>query len=158
VVATVGLGATLAFAPGEAALAVEVWLLVVGTLALLLAIARTLGALPPERPTRLDASVSGRSLQTRPRELTKLERAVVLSTETVFDAYYRLRPTLREVAATRLRLRGVELDAPAGTAAALLGPEAWELVRPDRARPRDNDGAGLALERIAAVVDAVEQL
>ena len=158
VVATLGLGIAIAFFPGNAALAVNVWLLVVGTLGLLLAIARTLGALPRERPTRLDAAASGRVRQTQPRELAKLEREVGLSTETAFDAYYRLRPTVRGVAAARLRLRGVDLDSPTGTAESLLGPEAWNLVRADRARPRDHDAPGLALDQIAVVVEAVEAL
>jgi hypothetical protein len=158
VLATLGLGIAIAFKPGDAALAVDVWLLVVGTLGLLLVIARTLGALPPERPTRLDAAPPGHPRATRPRELAKLEREVGLSTETAFDAFYRLRPTVRSVAAARLRLRGVDLDAPTGTAEALLGPEAWDLVRADRARPRDHDAPGLTLDRIAHVVEAVESL
>jgi hypothetical protein len=158
VLATLGLGVAVAFKPGDAALALDVWLLAVGTLGLLLAIARTLGTLPPERPTRLDADPPGLARATRPRELAKLEREVGLSTETAFDAHYRLRPTLRRVAAARLRLRGVDLDAPTGTVAARLGPEAWDLVRADRARPRDHDAPGLPLDRIADVVDAIEAL
>jgi hypothetical protein len=158
VIATLGLGITIAVAPGRASPAVDAYLLAVGTLALLLAIARTLGTLPRERPTRLDAAPSTSVRQPRPRELVKLEREVGLSTETAFDAYYRLRPTVREVAASRLRLRGIDLDAPSGSAEAQLGPETWDLVRPDRPRPRNHDAPGLPLERIASVVDAVEQL
>jgi hypothetical protein len=157
-VATLGLGIAIAFAPGDAALAVDLYLLFVGTLGLLLAIARTLGTLPRERPTRLDAAPPGLTRQTRPRELVKLEREVGLSTETAFDAHYRLRPTVRSVAAARLRLRGIDLDSPTGPSASLLGPEAWDLVRPERPRPRDHDAPGLQLDRIAAIVDAVEQL
>ena len=157
-IATVGLGATIAVAPGRAAAAVDVYLLAVGTLVLLLAVARTLGTLPRERPTRLDAGREATSRRPRPRELVKLEREVGLSTETAFDAHYRLRPTLRDVAASRLRLRGIDLDGSAGSAEALLGPEAWDLVRGDRPRPRDHDAPGLPLERIAAVIAAVEKL
>jgi len=157
VIATVGLAITIALAPGRAAPAVDVYLIAVGTLALLLAIARTLGTLPRERPTRLDAA-PGSGRRPRPRELVKLEREVGLSTETAFDTYYRLRPTVRGIAASRLRLRGIELDAASGSAEALLGPEAWALVRGDRPRPRDHDAPGLPLERIAAVVAAVEDL
>jgi hypothetical protein len=117
-----------------------------------------LGTLPRERPTRLDAASPARNRQTRPRELVKLEREIGLSTETAFDAHYRLRPTVRRVSAERLRLRGIDLDAPAGPAAALLGPEAWDLVRPDRPRPRDHDAPGLPLEGIAVIIAAVERL
>jgi hypothetical protein len=156
--ATVGLGVVIAFLPGDAALAVDVYLLFVGTLGLLLAIDRTLGRLPRERPSRLDATPSGRIRQTRPRELVKLEREVGLSTETAFDSYYRLRPTVRDIAASRLRLRGIELDSPTSPASSMLGPEAWDLVRPERPRPRDHDAPGMTLERIAAVVDEIESL
>jgi len=117
-----------------------------------------LGALPRERPTRLDAPRSGSSRRPRPRELVKLERTVGLSTETAFDAYYRLRPAVREVVASRLRLRGIDLDGPSRQAEALLGSEAWDLVRGDRPRPRNHDAPGLPLDRIEAVVVAVEEL
>jgi hypothetical protein len=158
VIATLGLGITIAVAPGRASPVVDAYLLAVGALALLLAIARTLGSLPRERPTRLDAAPSTYRRQPKPRELVKLEREVGLSTETAFDAYYRLRPTVRQVAASRLRLRGIDLDAPSGSAEALVGPEAWDLVRPDRPRPRNHDAPGVPIDRIAAVVDAVEEL
>jgi hypothetical protein len=158
VIATFGLGIAIAVAPGRASPAVDAYLLAVGTLGLLLAIARTLGTLPRERPTRLDAAPTGSVREPRPRELVKLEREVGLSTETAFDAYYRLRPTVRQVAASRLRLRGIDLDAPSRSAETLLGPETWDLVRPDRPRPRNHDAAGLPVERIAAVVAAVEEL
>jgi hypothetical protein len=158
VVATLVLGIVIAVLPGEAAVAVDIWLLAVGTFGLLFALGRTLGGLPRERPTRLDAAPTARPHQTRPRELTKLEREVGLSTETAFDTYYRLRPTVRRVAAAQLRLRGADLDAPGGAARSLLGPEAWNLVRADLARPRAHDAAGLTLDRIAEIVDAVEAL
>jgi hypothetical protein len=158
VIATLGLGITIAVAPGRTSPAVDAYLLAVGTLAVLLAIARTLGTLPRERPTRLDAGPTRAIRQPRPRELVKLEREVGLSTETAFDAYYRLRPTVRQIAASRLRLRGIDLDSPSGSAEALLGPETWDLVRPGRPRPRNHDAPGLPLERIEAVVSAVEKL
>jgi len=157
-IATVGLGITIALAPGEAWPAVAVYLFAVGTLGLLLAIARTLGTLPRERPTRLDAASTGSSRRSRPRELVKLEREVGLSTETAFDTYYRLRPTVRAIATSRLRLRGIDLDGASGSAEELLGPEAWDVIRGDRPRPRDHDAPGLPLDRIAAVVAAVEEL
>ncbi|MGE5273080.1 MAG: hypothetical protein ACM3QU_04805 [Verrucomicrobiota bacterium] len=153
-----GLGITIAVAPGRAAPAVDVYLLAVGTLVLLLAITRTLGTLTRERPTRLDAARETTDRWSRPRELVKLEREVGLSTETAFDAHYRLRPTVRHIAASRLRLRGIDLDGSSGSAEALLGPETWDLVRGDRPRPRDHDAPGLPLERIAAVVAAVEDV
>jgi hypothetical protein len=157
-VASAGLGLALAIRPGDAALAVDVYLLTVGGLTILTVIGKTIGQLPPELPTRLDRRPAGPPLATRPRELVKLEREVGLSTETAFDAYYRLRPTVREIAAARLRMRGLDLDAPSASAEALLGAPAWDLARPDRPRPRSHDAPGLPPAEIAAVVDALEAL
>ena len=158
VVATLGLAGAIAIQPGSAALAVDVYLFFVATLGLLLGITRTLGTLPREHPTRLDAGVRGPVRQNRPRELVKLEREVAMSTETAFDAYFRLRPAVRRIAASRLALRGIDLDAPSGPAEELLGPETWDLVRADRPRPRNHDAAGVSLDRIADIVASVERL
>ncbi len=144
--------------PGRAAVAVTVYLLATGCAALLTAIGHTLGGLPRERPTRLDARRRSPAPHRRPRELVKLEREVALSTETAFDAHFRLRPAARRIAQARLGARAVALDAHAGTAEAVLGPEAWDLVRPDRPRPRDHDAPGLPLERIDAAVRSLEAL
>jgi hypothetical protein len=127
-------------------------------MALLAVISWTIGALPEEQPTRLDRGPVPGLPDQRPRELAKLEREVELSTQTAFDAHYRLRPTLRHIAASRLRTRGIDLDAPHGMAEALLGPEAWELTRPDRARPRRHDDPGPALAEVDAAVTALERL
>jgi hypothetical protein len=154
----VGLGAALFLRPGDRALAVDVWLLVLGALGLLAVIARTIGAMPKEEVMRLDRRPSLHPPVFRPRELVKLEREVELSTQTAFDAHYRLRPTLRRIAEARLRDRGVDLDAVDGTAEALVGPAAWELIRPDRLRPRDHDAPGPTLAEIDAAVAALERL
>jgi hypothetical protein len=144
--------------PGDRALALDVYLLAVGALALLAVIARTVGTLPPERPGRLDRRPEPRRPDPRPPELLKLEREVELSTQTAFDAHYRLRPTLRRIAQARLRAHAVDLDAPGGAAEELLGPKAWELTRPDRPRPRLHDDPGTDLAEIDAAVSALERL
>ena len=158
VVASAGLAFAIFLRRGDAALALDVYLLVVGGLALLTVIGRTLGRLPRETRTRLDLRPSAPPAPTRPRELVRLERAIGMSTETAFDAHYRLRPTLRNVAATKLRMRGVDLDANSQAALGLLGPDAWELVRPDTERPRVHDAAGVSHDQVAAAVAALEAL
>jgi hypothetical protein len=158
IVATAGLGAALVLRPGDRALAFDVYLLALGTLALLAVIARTIGTLPGEQPSRLDRAPARPRADPRPRELLKLEREVGLSTQTAFDAHFRLRPTLRRIADARLRARGIDLDAPHGAAEAVLGPEAWELTRPDRVRPRRHDDPGASLAEIDAAVAALERL
>jgi hypothetical protein len=65
---------------------------------------------------------------------------------------------VRRIAASRLALRGIDLDSPSGSAAELLGPDTWDLVRADRPRPRDHHAPALSLDRIAEVVASVERL
>jgi hypothetical protein len=144
--------------PGDRALAVDVWLLAVGSLLLLKTIARTVGTLPPEQPTAFDRRPAPHPPDTRPAELTKLEREVDLATQTAFDVHYRLRPSVRRIAAGRLRAYGVDLDSPSASAEALLGPVAWELARPDRKRPRRHEAPGQSLAEIEAAVAALEAL
>jgi hypothetical protein len=121
-------------------------------------VSRVIRTQPRERPTRLDRRAPAHRREPRPSDLLKLEREVALATETAFDAHYRLRPTVRRIAASRLRARAIDLDAPGGAAQEALGPEAWELARPDRPRPRRHDAAGATLAEVEAIVDALEQL
>jgi hypothetical protein len=158
VLATAGLGVAAFTWPDSRALALDVYLLAAGALALLAVISRTIGAQPREYPTRLDRRRPRRRADPRPGALQKLEREVGLASETAFDAHFRLRPYLRNIAAAKLRGRAVDLDAAGGAAEALLGPEAWELARPDRLRPRRHDDPGPSLDQIDAAVTALEQL
>ena len=76
------------------------------------------------------------------------------------DVHWRLRPVLRDVAAAGVHGRGVDLDGDPAAARALLGEEAWELVRPDRPRPQDTFAPGLspaALDRILAVLEDLQR-
>jgi hypothetical protein len=52
----------------------------------------------------------------------------------------------------------VRLDADPEAAAAALGPDTWELVRPDRLRPLDRRARGLAPERLRAIVESLERI
>ena len=45
-------------------------------------------------------------------------------------------PCLRAIASDALLRRGIDLDEAPERAEALLGPDAWELVRPDRTAER----------------------
>ena len=91
----------------------------------------------------------------RVRALEELEHAVDFSLGTAFDVHYRLRPHLRVVAAHRLASRGVRLDSEPARALALLGQDAYELVRPDRPEPEDRGAGGLDLPTLRRVVEAL---
>ena len=93
-----------------------------------------------------------------PAQLVRVEQIVGWSTAGGVDAHARLRPVLMDVAETRLRRRGLRLDRDADEARRLLGPAAWELVRPDRPAPSDPDAPGLTTRELDEVFAALEAL
>lgn len=91
-----------------------------------------------------------------PTQLVRLEHIVGWAGTNAGDTHGRLRPVLVEIAVARLARRGLRLDRHASDAERLLGPDAWELVRPDRPPPADPAGPGMPPRRLAAVLDALE--
>ena len=146
--------------PDDRALIFDVYLLFAGGLALLLLVAATATALPAAGRSLLEQALRRPAVRpARPPALLTLERRVLLATETAFEVHYRLRPILRDVAAYRLSAhRGIELDEEPDAAASALGPEAWELVRPDRPPPSDRLARGRPLAELRAAVDAIERI
>jgi hypothetical protein len=93
------------------------------------------------------------------RELAQIEREVVLGCGTAFYLHFRLRRTLRDIAAHRLReRRGVELDSGGAVVLDVLGPEGWELLRPDRREPIDPDAPGVPRPELDALVERLERI
>ena len=93
-----------------------------------------------------------------PAQLVRLERIVRSSASSGQDAHNALRPVLVEIAEARLARRGLRLDRDATEARRLLGPAAWELVRPDRPPPRDPDSPGIAARDLESILDALDAL
>jgi hypothetical protein len=92
-------------------------------------------------------------------ELARVEREVTLGVGTAFDLHYRLRPRVREVAASRLAdRRGIDLERRPEAARAVLDEPVWELVRPDRAAPRDHHAPGLGLPGLQAVLEGLDRI
>jgi hypothetical protein len=157
--ATVGVAVALAVRPGDRALSADVYLLFLGGLVLALLLRETGRLAPRLAPSELEVALRRRSLaDERPPELARLEREVEMARQTTFDTYYRLRPTLREIARHRLARRGVDLDAPGGSAETLLGEDAWALVRPDLPRPSHHFAPGATLEQVDRALDSLERL
>lgn len=94
----------------------------------------------------------------RTRPLEELEHAVDFSLGTAFDLHFRLRPHLRRIAQYRLAARGVQMDAQPRRAREIVGPDAWELIRPDRPEPHDRNGAGTDLPSIRRVVEQLDAI
>jgi hypothetical protein len=92
-------------------------------------------------------------------ELERLERLVLGATLVAGEAYHRLRPALRRIAAEELSSRrGIDLDGRGGAARAVLGEVPWALLRPDLPPPVDRRGPGLDPAALRAVVDTLEAL
>jgi hypothetical protein len=89
------------------------------------------------------------TVHTRPPELVRVEREIVLGTTSAGHLHSRLLPLLRDAATARL---GTALSREA------LGDEAWELLRPDRPEPLDRSGPGIPLRRVRDVVTTLERL
>jgi hypothetical protein len=156
---TIGLAVALAIAPNRATLEVHVWLLVVLGLALL-ALIGLVAAGYPHSPSPFDASlVRHVSPIERPSALSRLEREVSMAGSAAFDVHFRLRPTVAPLAAELLSSRrGIDLERDPARTQAVLGDEAWELVRPDRPMPPDRHGAGIGAGELEAVVTSLERL
>jgi hypothetical protein len=159
VVPTIGLVLALALLPGEAALEVHVWLLVVLAAALLALVAAIRGS-SPSPPSLFDAAfVRAPARAPEFADLARLGREVSMATGSAYDLHFRLRPTVRELAAGLLRFRrGVELDRQPERARTLLGDETWDLVRADRPVPGERRGPGITHSQLDRVVSALESL
>jgi hypothetical protein len=104
------------------------------------------GSTPPRQP------FSEEQDRERWGGLAELENAVEFAISSGFDLHHRLRPQLRQIAAQRLARAGVDLDRDPERAQALVGPDAWELLRPERPEPprRSRGTSVAALDRIVA--------
>jgi hypothetical protein len=155
--ATAGLAIALVIRPSDAGLAAEAYALLVGALGMGL-LAEVVARLFPTTPSKVHAPARPRRKDKRLTGLEKIERELEMATQSAFDTHYRLRPLLRELAATRLARRGVDLDAPGGRAEELLAPDLWEIVRPDLGGPVEHHAAGAGLGTIERAVESLERL
>jgi hypothetical protein len=139
-------------------LAAYVLLLAAVFLAALTRIARSASDVP--RASELDAALRPRGVETvRPSELGRTEREITLGIANAGHLHQRLLPILREAAAARLAAgHNVDLARRPDAARKLLGEDAWQLLRPDRAEPSDRDGPGIPMRQLRSVVDTLETL
>jgi hypothetical protein len=158
--ATFALVVALGVRPVSVATILAAYVLVLAAIALtaLTRLTRTASEWQPasqfEHALRRDDEVS-----VRPPELVRTEREITLGSANAAHLHMRLLPILREAAAARLAAHhNFELDRRPDAARALLGDEAWQLLRPDRSAPEDRNAPGLPLRRIRALVDTLERL
>ena len=154
-------GALLTAGAAGAAEVADGCALFLGGLAMVWLVRRTRAASGADLPSSYDRAVRARQRAhpSRPATLERVEREVVLSSVSAFDLQVRLRPRLRAIAEHRLGShRGLELDAGSPDVREALGPELWELLRPDRPMPRDRLAPGLTIARQAELLDRLEKL
>jgi hypothetical protein len=159
VVPTIALAVAVGLAPNRATFEVHLWLLAVLVLALL-AFMRVVAATYARRPSPFEASLVPASTPAeRPPGLTRLEREVSMARSSAFDLHARLRPTVVELAAELLSgRRGIDLERDPARARAVLGDDAWELVRPDRPAPADRHAPGIPDDDLLRIVTALEHV
>lgn len=150
----------LALLPGRTGVAVRIFVLLLAAYALAQLLALLRASLPERAASPLEEALTPRG---RPRdrvpELERIEREVALGLATAFDLHFRLRPTLRRIAAELLwARRGVDLDQNPDTARRALGEETWELVREDREPPPERFAPGIELAVLRRVVTSLEAL
>jgi hypothetical protein len=156
---TIALAVALAIAPNRAALEVHAWIVLVLALAVL-AFLRAVRAAYPRQASPFEASlVRQQPPAERPASLARLEREVSMARTSAFDLHARLRPTVADLAAELLSgRRGIDLSRDPDRARAVLGEDAWELVREDRAGPSDRHAPGISDEELERVVTALERV
>jgi hypothetical protein len=153
-VGAAGLGVAVLFSPGAPELTVEIYLFVVAALVLAALVLRVAQALPqvepsPPRPPPRSQRVG---------QLESVARALDLAEKSSFDLHNVLRPIVAEIAAARLARHGVSLDRQPERARALLGAQAWGLVRPDREAPARGPGGGCSRDELRAIVESLEAI
>jgi hypothetical protein len=139
---------------------VQGYLLVVGGLAGLTALAAARFAQGEASPSQFDRALRRRWPRVkRPERLEQLERQVALASESAFDLHFRLRPTVVTIASERLWNRhGIDLEAHPDRARSRLLPELWDLVRPDRPPPANRLARGPGSAELGKLVDALENI
>jgi hypothetical protein len=158
--ATAALVVLLALPQLSTSRALAIWAVLVAALALAVLIRHSGEYGRSEQVARFEESLRRRKpADSKPVELLRMERELLLGIAEAEHAHRRFLPLLRAAAAARLSARhGVELERRPEAARALLGEDVWELLRPDRPPPEDRHGPGVPRERVVAVIERVESL
>ena len=155
VLPTIALLGIALVAPGRLEVAVRIYALVFSAAVIVVLLLALRRAYPDE--TVLHQPPARASRRTPPAGLDRIEHETVLAIAGAFDLHYRLVPRLRALAAGLLSSRrSVSLANAPDAARAILGDEAWELVRADRPPPDDRLAKGIPPRELARVVDALE--
>jgi hypothetical protein len=93
-----------------------------------------------------------------PAQAERIGRLVHAGVRHAEGVHHQLRPLLAGALEPALARRGLALDRPDPRLEAFLGPELWELVRPDRPRPADQWGPGIDRRELERIVERLESM
>jgi len=160
IIATLTLVATVQLAPTQRPLAVAIYLLVMGGVAVQLLLGWLRLAYPPPPASAFDTALAARAAPPRPpAELDRLARLLALSSASALHAHTRLRSELRPVAADRLRWSlAVDLDADRAAARAVLGEVGWALLARDQRDLPDREASGPSPAALAELIANLERI
>jgi hypothetical protein len=160
IVATVVLAVVLAAGGSNPRRAVDIYLVALGGLALIALVRATREAAPPTRFSEFDAALRRHSSRDEPvATLERTTRDTALGVSRAVDLHVRLRPILREIATQRLTAhRGIDLDTQPDAVRAVLGDEAFELLRADRVAPPDRLAPGIGPAALDRLLDDLERI
>lgn len=143
--------------------AVVVWAIVVGVIALAYVAAVMLRHIPLREIPRRELTVPRRLRRYRPERqaapgLREMERMVIFGQASAYDFESRLRPHLVAIADQRLGEHGLTLQSAPERVRALLGDDAWEIVRPDYEPIGDRRRFGVPWPKLVRAVESLEAL
>ncbi len=154
---TIVVGAAEAAGAPYGGVLIRLWLVALGGLAVwALASAALLGWTYADPPRR-------RFIRSRPNlqqvpDLVSLEHAIEFSRATAFDLHYRLRPRLVKLAEERFAAKGLDPRTRPAACRALVGDEAWEILRPDVPAPPRRGGPGIPFNTLRRVVERLDAI
>jgi hypothetical protein len=157
IMATIALGLARLIAPGRTELALDIYVLLLGGMALLSLVSWLRDVAPEPKNYPLEEALGRHAANPDPiAELARLERELQLGATTAFDLHFRLRPVLREIGGTLLERHGLRLDSGDPEVRERLGDDLWEIVRPDREPPENRHAPGPGLVAMRRVVERLE--
>lgn len=148
--------------PGQAQLAVVIWAILIGVIALAYVAAVMLRHVPLQEVRRREVDLP-RFRRYRPERdaapgQREMERMVIFGQASGYDFESRLRPRLVAIAEHRLAAYGLTLHSAPERVSAVLGPDAWELVRPDYQPLGDRRRFGIPWARLVRAVEGLDVL
>ncbi len=152
VLATIACAYVSLAVPADRSLALHLYVLFIGGLALIVVLSGIGAAAPRARRSDLRRALGEKPGRTRTvPQLAKVEREVTLGIGNAYDFHTRLLPHLREIAECRLERQGRRPSPET------LG-KWWELLRPDRPEPTERFASGIKQSDLRALVSDLEKI